>query len=60
MSEPKILYATVRESEDRMGEAHYDIECRFANGEKFAAVRVDIEFPELAARIAEYLSGVPR
>jgi hypothetical protein len=54
MSEPKVVMATVRVADD---EQHH-IECRFDDGQKFVAVTVEYGFPNLAHRIAEFLSGV--
>lgn len=50
MSEPTVIYATVRETEDE-----FHIECRMSDGQKGAFVRVDIEFEELAFKIANFL-----
>lgn len=52
MREDHILHATVRENID---EDWLDIECRFANGEKFVAVQVVADHPVLASRIAALL-----
>jgi hypothetical protein len=49
-----VLYATVRCGDE---EDDYDIECRFANGEKYAAVKVCAQKEELAHFIADVLSG---
>ena len=54
--EPQVLFAGVRDREDDQGFPVFDIECRFSDGQKFAAVQVDGLFPELAMRIAEFLS----
>lgn len=54
-TEPKVLFATVREADD--DEIH--IECRFSNGEKYAAVKVAAPLDELADEIAAYLSVPP-
>lgn len=55
--EPQVLFAGVRDSEDEHGFPVLDIECRFSDGQKFAAVQVDGDFPELAMRIAKFLSS---
>lgn len=55
--EPQVIFAGVRDSEDDQGFPIFDIECRFSDGQKFAAVQVDGNFPELARRIAEFLSS---
>lgn len=49
-----VIYATVRCGDD--GD-DYDIECRFANGEKYAAVKVDSGKDGLADWIARALSA---
>ena len=54
--EPKVFFATVRDSTNDKGYAILDIECRFEDGQKFAAVKVDGEFPELAQKIATFLT----
>jgi len=58
--EPQVLFAGVRNTEDDQGIPMFDIECRFADGQKFAAVQVDGQFPQLAQRIAEFLSAPTR
>jgi hypothetical protein len=54
--EPRVIDATVLATCDADGYPCFDIECRFQDGKKFAAVRVDNEFPELAYLIAELLN----
>lgn len=54
--EARVTYATVRTSEDGRGIESYDIECRFSDGQKFAAIQVDGEFPKLAQRICAALA----
>lgn len=51
MSEPRLIYATVRESE---GDIH--IECRFDDGQKFAAIHVAEGFDRLASDICAALN----
>ena len=52
MSEPRVIYATTRETiADEI-----PIECRFDDGQKFAAVTVAAGFDELAESIAAFLS----
>jgi len=51
MAEPKILFTTVRDGDDE-----WHIECRFSDGQKFAAVKVDKEFEGLADRISRFLN----
>ncbi|MDR3392163.1 MAG: hypothetical protein P4L77_10575 [Sulfuriferula sp.] len=65
MAEPKLKFCTVRgaittsadllppDSEDF---DEYHLECRFADGQKLAAVTVNGAFPELADRIAAFLN----
>lgn len=56
--EPTIIYTTVRSSyDDEINESGFDIECRFSDDQKFAAVKVDVEFPNLAHRISDLLNG---
>lgn len=57
MDESKVVLATVRDSFDDDDSPVLDIECRFDDGQKFAAVQVDADFPELAMAIARFLSG---
>lgn len=47
----KVIYATVRDAGDE-----WHIECRFDDGEKSAAVRVDIEHEALADQICRALN----
>lgn len=56
MAEPKVIYATVRASINDDGEEAWDIECRFGDGQKFAPVVVDGNYPLLAHRIANALT----
>ena len=51
MAEPKLLFCGVRDGVDT-----WQLECRFDDGQKFAAVEVDIEHEELATQIAAYLN----
>ena len=51
-SEPSVVCATVRDAD---GEIH--IECRFDNGEKFAAVIVDGHLGALAKKICYFLNN---
>lgn len=60
MSEPHVMRATVREVCAPMQEHEYSVECHFSDGQKFAAVHVDGDFPELAGLIAEFLNGGPQ
>jgi hypothetical protein len=53
--EPSLAYCTVRDGDDE-----WHIECRFDDGQKFAAVKVAIEFPQLAHRIADFLNSIER
>lgn len=51
MAEPKLLFCGVRDGVDT-----WQLECRFDDGQKFAAVEVDIDHEELATQIAAYLN----
>ena len=55
--EPQLIFAGVRDSEDEQGFPVLEIECRFNDGQKFAAVQVDGKFPELAMRIVKLLNS---
>ena len=57
MKEPKLLFCGTREAMGDDGMPEYHIECRFEDGQKRAAVKVDGEFPELATKIAQLLNG---
>lgn len=50
--EPKVIFCTVRDGDDE-----WHIECRFDDGQKFAAITVDYDFPQLAHKIADFLNG---
>lgn len=52
-TEPRLLHCTLRVTSD---EFYIPVECRFADGQKFAAVLVDDAFPQLAADIANWLN----
>jgi len=56
MTEPKVIFATVRASLGEDGEENFDIECRFDDGQKYAPVSVVGECPALAHRIAAALN----
>ena len=54
-----VKFATVREAAQYDGPHEYiewHIECRFENGDKYAAITVDEEHEELADAIAAWLS----
>lgn len=51
MTDSELKFATIREGGDT-----WDIECRFANGEKYSAVSVDIEKEKLAHDICDFLN----
>lgn len=53
----RVVFATVRDSEDAHGDLRYDIECRFADGAKYAPISVDGDHEELALLIAATLSA---
>lgn len=50
--EPKLIHCTQRHCED---EIH--LECRFEDGQKFAAVVIDIDHPEIANKIEKFLNN---
>lgn len=50
--EPHITYVTIRDS---MDELH--LECRFDDGQKFAAVKVAMDFDRLANQICDFLNA---
>ena len=52
MAEPKLKYCTVRE-----GDSEWHLECRFSDGQKYAAIKIDGACPELATRVAALLNG---
>ncbi len=53
MAEPPIVkYCTVRE-----GDSEWHLECRFSDGQKYAAIKIDEACPELATRVAALLNG---
>jgi hypothetical protein len=56
-SEPKVIRAGVRSTTDEFGYPMLDIECRFSDGQKFAAVRVDGDYESLAHDIADFLNS---
>jgi hypothetical protein len=49
--EAEVISASVRDGGD-----DFHIECRFSNGEKFAAIIVDLSHPELASKICGFLN----
>jgi len=57
MSESKVIYATVRDAEDADGVEELHLECRFADGQKFAAVVIDGEFNDLAHALCDFLNS---
>ena len=55
--EPYVTHATVRESWTDDGLfGCWDIECRFSDGQKFAAIQVDHNFERLADLICGFLT----
>jgi len=52
-----LLFCGSRTAIGDCGVEEIHIECRFADGQKRAAVKVDGEFPELATMIAKFLNG---
>jgi len=51
-TEPTVQFATVRD-----GDNEWHIECRFSDGQKFAAVTIAKPFEQLAHNIADFLNG---
>ena len=62
--EPNLLRCTKRDGWDnfdpeQLFDAPYiDLECRFSNGEKFGAVRIDSKFRNMADAIHDFLNDV--
>jgi hypothetical protein len=54
--EPTVTFCTQRIAVDKNGIDEIHLECRFSDGQKFAAVIVDSDFPELANRIETFLN----
>lgn len=50
--EPTLNHCTVRKGDDE-----WHIECRFSDGQKYAAIKVDGDFPLLADRVAAFLNA---
>jgi hypothetical protein len=59
MAEPRVFHATVREGGPD-DDPCWDIECRFSDGQKFAAVQVDHRMEKLADWIAGRLNDRAR
>lgn len=57
MAEPNVRFCTQRIAEDEHGIEEIHLECRFTDGQKFAAVIVDANFPELANKIEAFLNS---
>lgn len=55
--EPTVVWATVRDGLDAGGFPVLDIECRFTDGQKYAAIQVDAALPGLAQAIATWLTA---
>lgn len=53
-----VSFCTVREASDDTGE-EWHLECRFEDGAKFAAVKIDYDRPELADFLAHAINGPP-
>lgn len=51
--EPNLIKVSQR---DAIDEIH--LECRFSDGQKFAAVTIDKDFPELANKIEGFLREI--
>ncbi len=56
MTEPKLLFCTMRDRLDDDGSPVIDLECRFDDGQKFATIEVDGEFENLATSIHDHLN----
>jgi hypothetical protein len=52
MKEPVLMRCAVREGDDE-----WHIECRFSDGQKYAAIKLDGACPQLATRVAALLNG---
>lgn len=57
MSEPTVTFCTQRTAEDENGIEEIHLECRFSDGQKFAAVIISSDFPELANKIEAFLNS---
>ncbi len=57
--EAKVVYATVRESWSEPDHPCWDIECRFSDEQKFAAIMVDHNFEGLADLICGVINLPP-
>ncbi len=55
MAEPTVIYATVRAGGPE-NDPCWDIECRFNDGQKFAAIHVDHSMEKLAHFICDALN----
>jgi len=55
--EPKLVYSTIRDAIDDIGDDEYHIECRMDDGTKAALIVVDGDYPELANRINSFLNN---
>jgi hypothetical protein len=51
--EPYLVKVTQRETEDE-----WHLKCRMSDGQKGAFVKVDIDFPELADKIEDFLRSI--
>lgn len=60
MKEPTVTHCTMRDSMDSDGIYTIDIECRFSDGQKFAAITVESDFPNLASLVCEFLNYMGR
>lgn len=57
MVEPKLKYCGVRDALNKDGINEIHLECRFDDGQKFAAVIIEGGFENLAHFIADYLNS---
>lgn len=60
MSEARVIGVTIRDDgyDEEWDAEELHLECRFENGEKYAAVVVDGSKPELARIITDYLNSI--
>jgi hypothetical protein len=56
MTEPNLVYCSIVEYEDDDGFPICGLKCRFDDGQKFEAIEVDGEFPNLAEEVMERLN----
>jgi hypothetical protein len=57
MEEPKVEFCTIRGAIDEWGEPENHLECRFSDGQKFAAIIIDGNFEKLARCMCDFLNS---